>query len=232
MPNRRPDRASSLGSAGRRRRSPPVRRTPAIVRWPGKVAAGTVTDEILRAVDWFPTLAELVGDSRRVPDDRPIDGVGAWAFLLGQSTTTGRDHVIYFGSDAAVMSVKWRTVKIRSPSLRKHQRPNSQAPMATDLRPHRRSRRGMGPDRKASRLRLDAEPRCGAAGRAPAQRRPLPEHQAWPRLQRIRLTIAPGYQQLPCAAILSALKPYCWIRLSLTKDKPWATTCANRPMRD
>jgi arylsulfatase A-like enzyme len=82
------------------------------VRWPGKVAAGTVTDEILRAVDWFPTLAELVGDSRRVPDDRPIDGVGASAFLLGQSTTTGRDHVIYFGSDAAVMSVKWRTVKI------------------------------------------------------------------------------------------------------------------------
>ena len=32
--------------------------------------------------------------SRRVPSDRPIDGVDASAFLLGESPTTGRDHVI------------------------------------------------------------------------------------------------------------------------------------------
>ena len=30
----------------------------------------------------------------------------------GTSATTGRDHVIYYGSDAAVMSVKWKTMKI------------------------------------------------------------------------------------------------------------------------
>jgi arylsulfatase len=47
-----------------------------------------------------------------VPTDRPIDGVDASAFLLGQSPTTGRDHVIYYGSDAGVMSVKWRTMKV------------------------------------------------------------------------------------------------------------------------
>jgi arylsulfatase len=28
------------------------------------------------------------------------------------SPATGRDHVIYFGSDAEVMSVKWRTMKV------------------------------------------------------------------------------------------------------------------------
>lgn len=87
-------------------------RAPAIVRWPGKVQAGSVTDEILGAVDWLPTLASLVGESRRVPADRPIDGVDAAAFLLGHSPTTGRDHVIYYGSDAGVMSVKWRTMKV------------------------------------------------------------------------------------------------------------------------
>jgi arylsulfatase A-like enzyme len=87
-------------------------RTPAIVRWPGRVKAGTVTDEIFSAVDWFPTLASLAGESRRVPTDRPIDGIDASKFMLGQSATTGRDHVIYYGSDAAVMSVKWRTMKI------------------------------------------------------------------------------------------------------------------------
>ena len=86
-------------------------RTPAIVRWPGRVEPG-ITDEILCAVDWMPTLASLVGEGKRVPSDRPIDGVDASAFLLGQSPTSGRDHVIYFGSDAGVMSVKWRTMKV------------------------------------------------------------------------------------------------------------------------
>ena len=87
-------------------------RAPAMVRWPGKVKAGVVTDEILSAVDWLPTLASLVGESGRVPTDRPIDGIDASAFLLGNSPTTGRDHILYFGSDAGLMSVKWRTMKI------------------------------------------------------------------------------------------------------------------------
>jgi arylsulfatase A-like enzyme len=87
-------------------------RVPAMVRWPGNVAAGAVTDEMLSAVDWLPTLASLVGQGQRVPTDRPIDGIDAAAFLLGQSPTSGRDHVIYYGSDAEVMSVKWRTMKV------------------------------------------------------------------------------------------------------------------------
>jgi arylsulfatase len=59
-------------------------RAPAMVRWPGKVAAGAVTEEIFATYDWLPTLASLVGESKRVPDDRPIDGMDASAFLLGQ----------------------------------------------------------------------------------------------------------------------------------------------------
>jgi arylsulfatase A-like enzyme len=46
-------------------------RAPAMVRWPGRVDAGAVTDEILTAVDWLPTLASLVGEPKRVPTDRP-----------------------------------------------------------------------------------------------------------------------------------------------------------------
>ena len=87
-------------------------RAPAIVRWPGKVKQGAVTDEMLASVDWLPTLASLVGEGQRVPDDRPIDGVDTSAYLLGQSPTTGRNHVIYYGSDAGVMSVKWKTMKV------------------------------------------------------------------------------------------------------------------------
>jgi arylsulfatase A-like enzyme len=36
-------------------------RVPGIVRWPGTIPAGVVTNEMLAAVDWLPTLAGMVG---------------------------------------------------------------------------------------------------------------------------------------------------------------------------
>lgn len=83
-------------------------RVPAMIRWPGKVPAGVVTQEMLAAVDWLPTVAGMVGASNLVPKDRPIDGVDASAFMLGKSKTTGRDTYMFFGSDGELMSVKWK----------------------------------------------------------------------------------------------------------------------------
>lgn len=87
-------------------------RVPAIVRWPGKVPSGVVTEEMLGAVDWLPTLAGLVGASSLVPKDRPIDGKDASAFMLGKSDTTGRESYMFFGDDGELMSVKWRYYKM------------------------------------------------------------------------------------------------------------------------
>jgi arylsulfatase len=87
-------------------------RVPAIVRWPGKVPAGVVTEQMLAAVDWLPTLAGLVGAPNLVPKDRPIDGKDASAFMLGKSDTTGRESYMFFGADATLMSVKWRYYKM------------------------------------------------------------------------------------------------------------------------
>jgi hypothetical protein len=53
-------------------------RVPAIVRWPGKVQGGVVTEQMLAAVDWLPTLAGIAGVSNLVPKDRPIEGVDAF----------------------------------------------------------------------------------------------------------------------------------------------------------
>ena len=86
-------------------------RAPAIVRWPGHIPAGTVTDEIFAAVDWLPTLARMVGETDRIPKDRPIDGVDSSDLLLGRSQKSNRDHVIYYGSDGGIMSVKWKDRK-------------------------------------------------------------------------------------------------------------------------
>jgi arylsulfatase A-like enzyme len=75
-------------------------RAPAIIRWPGAVPAGVVTNEMLAAVDRLPTLAGMVGASKCVPKDRPIDGVDASAFMLGKSDTSGRDNYMFFARTA------------------------------------------------------------------------------------------------------------------------------------
>ena len=86
-------------------------RTLAMVRWPGKVPPGVVTQQILSAHDWLPTLAGVVERPDLVPKDRPIDGVDASAFLLGKSGTTGRDSYMFFGPDSKLMSVRWKIFK-------------------------------------------------------------------------------------------------------------------------
>lgn len=86
-------------------------RTLGMVRWPGKVPAGVVTQEMLAAVDWLPTLAGIAGASNLVPKDRPVDGIDASAFMLGKSKTTGRDSYMLFGLDGGLMSIKWKTYK-------------------------------------------------------------------------------------------------------------------------
>lgn len=87
-------------------------RVPAMVRWPGKVPAGVVTEEALTAHDWYTTFAALAGASDKVPTDRPIDGIDASAFLLGKSETTGHQAVLFFGPDGSLMSVKWHNIKV------------------------------------------------------------------------------------------------------------------------
>jgi arylsulfatase A-like enzyme len=86
-------------------------RVPAMVRWPGKVPARVVSEEMLSAHDWYKTFAALAGAADKVPTDRPMDGVDASKFLLGESKTTGRESLLFFGPDGSLMSSKWRQVK-------------------------------------------------------------------------------------------------------------------------
>ncbi|MDG2013657.1 MAG: sulfatase-like hydrolase/transferase [Pirellulaceae bacterium] len=86
-------------------------RTPAMLRWPGKIAAGKVTDEIIADLDWLPTIANLIGEQKRIPNDRPIDGVNQAPFLLGKQAKSAREHVVTYVGDT-VFAVKWRNMKV------------------------------------------------------------------------------------------------------------------------
>jgi len=86
-------------------------RVPAMVRWPGKVPTGVITEEPLTCHDWYATFAALAGASDKVPTDRPMDTTDASQFLLGKSKTSGRKAVLFFGGDGELMSVKWRNIK-------------------------------------------------------------------------------------------------------------------------
>ena len=84
-------------------------RVPFAIRWPDKIKAGSVSDEIVHEMDLFPTLAEIAGGS--VPEDRVIDGINMSDFLLGQTEKSGRDgFVVYMGND--IFAVKWRDWKL------------------------------------------------------------------------------------------------------------------------
>ena len=87
-------------------------RVPAMVRWPGKVPAGVISEEMLSAHDWYKTLAAVASASDKVPTDRPMDGVDASRFLVGESQHSGRDALLFFGPDGSLMSVKWHNIKI------------------------------------------------------------------------------------------------------------------------
>ena len=84
-------------------------RVPFAARWPCKIPAGSVSDEIVHEMDLYPTFARIAGGT--VPEDRVIDGVDQTDFLLGKQEKSNREGlIVYMGND--VWGVKWRNWKV------------------------------------------------------------------------------------------------------------------------
>ncbi len=84
-------------------------RVPCIIRWPGKVPAGKVSNELVHLVDTFTTL--LLAAGATVPDDRQIDGMDMRNFLLGDVDTSGRDTILCLQGNR-LQAVKWHQWKM------------------------------------------------------------------------------------------------------------------------
>jgi arylsulfatase len=87
-------------------------RTPCVIRWPGRIPAGQVSNELVHEVDILPTIAAAAGSADIVPADRIIDGVNQLPFFEGKEPHSARDNVMFLAREGHVMAVKWHNWKL------------------------------------------------------------------------------------------------------------------------
>ncbi|MEI6865744.1 sulfatase [Flavicella sp.] len=82
-------------------------RVPFIIRAPGKVPAGTDSNQVTATIDLLPTIAKISGAA--LPKDRVIDGLDISEIINGNSTTLDRPYFYYQHTELrAVRKGKWK----------------------------------------------------------------------------------------------------------------------------
>ena len=94
-------------------------RTPGIIRWPGRVPANRVSNEMVSILDFYATFAHIVGLENSIPTDRAIDSVDQSGLFLGNTDKSPREHLMFF-YDHELLAIKWRNFKahlqVRNPA--------------------------------------------------------------------------------------------------------------------
>ncbi len=99
-------------------------RVPAMIRWPGRIKPGQVSNEIFAALDWFPTLLAAAGE----PDIKDkllkghsavgktfkvhLDGYNQLPLLTGQQEKSERKEFFYINDDAQLVSMRYENWKV------------------------------------------------------------------------------------------------------------------------
>lgn len=99
-------------------------RIPEMVRWPGHIEAGVVSNEIIQHHDWLPTFLAAVGDTTTVEElkqgktigDRDykvhIDGYNLLPYLTGEVEKSPRPGLVYFSDDGDVLALRFDNWKV------------------------------------------------------------------------------------------------------------------------
>lgn len=94
-------------------------RVPAMVRWPGHIQAGSVSNELFSGMDWFPTFLDAAGDANvkeRLLKGASVggknfkvhlDGYDQLAYLEGKQPHGNRDEFYYFDDDGELVAMRW-----------------------------------------------------------------------------------------------------------------------------
>ncbi|MGJ8644418.1 MAG: sulfatase family protein [Luteolibacter sp.] len=85
-------------------------RVPGIVQWKGRIPAGSVSEEVVTAMDLLPTFSRLAGGE--VPTDRVIDGHDILPLLEAKADAKSPYKAFFYTHGGmAVRSGKWKLIK-------------------------------------------------------------------------------------------------------------------------
>ncbi len=99
-------------------------RVPCMVRWPGKIKPGTVSNQIISHNDWLPTLLAIAGDSEitqkllkghkigEMNYKVHLDGYNLVPYLTGEAEKGPRDAFIYCNDDQQVTALRYNNWKL------------------------------------------------------------------------------------------------------------------------
>ena len=100
-------------------------RVPSMVRWPGKIEAGSISNEIMHHMDWLPTYVAVAGN----PDIKEqlkaggvkaiereykvhLDGYNFLPYLTGETKTGPRQEIFYFSDDGDLTALRYNEWKV------------------------------------------------------------------------------------------------------------------------
>jgi arylsulfatase len=99
-------------------------RVPAMIRWPGRIPAGVVSNAIISHLDWLPTLLAAAGE----PDMKAkllegheaagktfrvhLDGYNQLPFLTGETDDDPRKEFFYFSDDGDLVALRYDNWKV------------------------------------------------------------------------------------------------------------------------
>jgi arylsulfatase A-like enzyme len=99
-------------------------RVPCMIRWPGRIQPGSVSNETISALDWLPTLMAAVGETD-ITDKLlrghqaggktfkvHLDGYNQLPHLTGQQPRGARREFIYFNDDGDLVAVRFENWKV------------------------------------------------------------------------------------------------------------------------
>lgn len=99
-------------------------RVPCLIRWPGHIEPGSVSNELVSGLDWVPTLMAAAGD----PDIKDkllkghqagtntfkvhLDGYNQLPYLTGQEPKSARNRFFYFNDDGDLVALRYENWKV------------------------------------------------------------------------------------------------------------------------
>jgi arylsulfatase len=99
-------------------------RVPCMIRWPGRINPGSVSNEVISGLDWMPTLMAAAGDpditekllkGHQVGDKTfkvHLDGYNQLPYLTGQQERGARSEYVYFNDDGDLVALRVENWKI------------------------------------------------------------------------------------------------------------------------